>query len=111
MVHGHQLCVRDGRYASLTCAVCLARVMEQFGASATVLVYEGRARHGIARMCADMRCPCNSGRLIGDHDLRSTMGPWLQGVARAAPGLTNMETDTRRWAETAQRDTSRAQYA
>ena len=101
----------DGRYASMTCAVCLARAMEQFGAETTLLIREGGYANGPPRMCADRRCPCNSGRLLADGDMRATMGPWLQDIARVDPVLANVEMDTRHWPLTAPRDTSRAQRA
>ena len=101
----------DGRYASMTCAVCLARVMEQFGAETTVMVREGGYANGPPRMCDDTRCSCNRGQLLADRDMRAIMGPWLQEVARADPVLANVEMDTRYWPLIVPRDTCRAQYA
>ena len=101
----------DGRYASMTCAVCLARAMEQFGAETTLLIREGGYASGPPRMCADRRCPCNSGRLLADCDMMATMGPWLQEIARVDPVLANVEMDTRYWPLTVPRDTSRARRA
>ncbi len=98
-----------GRHRSVASAVCIARVLEQVGAAAVLLVHDRRDRRGRGRLCGDARCVCHTGPLLPDWDVQNAMGDWLNFVARQSPTLAHMEVETDHWPSAAPPDTQRAQ--
>ena len=105
----HCICAR-GRHRSVASAVCLARVLEQFGAAAFLMVRDVPDARGRPRMCGHARCPCNTGSLVPDRDFQSYVGPWLNGIARSQPMLPHVEVETDHWPRVAMPYTSSARY-
>ena len=104
-----QCLCRAGRHRSVASAVCIARVLEQLGAAAVLLVQDRTDRRGRRRVCGYTRCVCHTGPLLPDWDVQNAMGGWLNAIARQSPRLAHMEVETDHWPSVVPPDTQRAQ--
>ena len=111
--HEWVLCIQcvcaAGRHRSVASAVCIARVLEQFGVCAVLIMYNGRDNKGRTRLCSDEGCACNAHVLIDDGELQEAAGEYLNGVARDRPMLPHIEVETDHWPCRVRPDTRIAQ--